>query len=163
MISPHLPVDPDFLRAFAQLTIAHAHLDHMLRMTLKTVANISIEQALDATKYDGSRAMRDRVRKVARQSLGESRALVLLQAVLQRCERATARRNELVHNIIAKELDGDVVMMTDDHKWKSLPTAAQLDAVRDDIEHLWLELNRLRLEGEVHERLNARRESLGKE
>jgi hypothetical protein len=134
MISPHLPVDPEFLRAFAQLTIAHAHLDHMLRMTVKTVADVSIGQALDATKYDGSRALRERIRKLARQSLGASRALVLLQALLQRCERATARRNEFVHNIIAKELDGDVFVMTDDNQWKPLPTAPELDAVRDEVE-----------------------------
>ena len=48
MVTFHVPEDPAFLAALARASICHAHLDYSLRMCIKTVANVSIFDALDA-------------------------------------------------------------------------------------------------------------------
>ena len=99
MMMFHIPEEPEILGTVGAITLRHSHLDHILRMTIKTLGGVSIEQALDATAFEGSEALRQRIRKLAKRKLGEGKALIQLQALLERCRRATARRNELVHNI----------------------------------------------------------------
>ena len=107
MITFHVPEDKALLAAFGEVALRHEHLNHILRMTIKTLAKLRPQEALDATAYDGSRQLRERIRKLARPRLGEGEALLKLEAILERCRRVTERRNELTHGIWAKELDGE--------------------------------------------------------
>ena len=157
MISFHIPDDRELLAVFGEVAVRHEHLNYILRMTIKTLANLGIEEALDATAYDGSRQLRDRVRKLARKRLGESEALLKLQALLKRCERATDRRNELMHGIWAKELDGEALRQTDNHEWHPLPTTAELNRLSLELKALIEELNTARLEGFIFEVLSSAR------
>lgn len=65
----HIPEDKELLAAFGEVALRHEHLNHILRMTIKTLARLTPDEALDATSYDGSRQLRDRIRKLARQSV----------------------------------------------------------------------------------------------
>ena len=143
----HVPEDPTFLQAAARVSLTHAHLDYSLRMCIKTLADVSIHEALDATEYEGSRSLRDRIRKLGKMRLGEGTALVKLQAILKRCEEASRQRNDLIHNIIGVEEHGRVEMRSSDHSWRSLPSAAELDAIAQTLSGLAGELNHARLNG----------------
>ena len=70
-ITFHVPGDLAFLQAVARVTICHAHLDYALRMCIKSLTGLGIEEALDATELEGSRMLRERIRKLARTRLGE--------------------------------------------------------------------------------------------
>jgi hypothetical protein len=156
MITFHVPTDKDLLAAFGEVALRHEHLTHILRMTIKTLARLRVDEALDATVYDGSRQLRERIRKLARQRLGEGEALLKLQAILERCRRATDRRNELIHGIWAKELDGEPLRRTNDHSWHPLPTADDLRALAPELQTLTDELNTARLDGFLSEALAKR-------
>src|SRR5258708_10131041 len=99
MIYFKLPDDPALLAAVAKVAIRHGQLDYVLRMRVKSIERLTIRQGLDATERQGSAALRERVRKLARKKLGEGRALVLLDALLARSGRATRRRNQLLHGL----------------------------------------------------------------
>ena len=156
MMTFHVPEDDRVLHALGLISLRHAHLDHILRMTIKTLAEVSIEEALDATAFVGSSALRDRVQKLARSRLGEGQALLKLQAILERCRRATEKRNDWIHSIWARELDGDPQLRTSDHKWTTPPSVEELQALADEIGRLTGELNKARLEGFIHEALAIR-------
>lgn len=156
MITFHVPDDTELLAAFGEVALRHEHLNHILRMTIKTLARLSIDDALDATTYDGSRQLRERIRKLARQRLGESPALLKLEALLERCKRATERRNELVHGVWAKELDGEPMRRAPDHSWQPLPSVAELKTLGTEIESLTAQLNTARLVGFLSEALAKR-------
>jgi hypothetical protein len=49
MITVDIPGDAEFLAAFGEVALRHAHLDHILRMTIKTLADLRPNEALDAT------------------------------------------------------------------------------------------------------------------
>lgn len=147
MMTFHIPEDEKLLAAFGTIALRHEHLNHILRMTIKSLTDLTPEEALDATRYDGSRQLRQRIRTLARQRLGEGEPLLKLQALLRRCERATKKRNKLVHSVWGKELDGDPQRRDDDHKWQPLPTVDELTGLADELEELTVFLNIARMDG----------------
>ena len=153
---PNAQVHKDLLAALGEVALRHEHLNHILRMTIKTLARLEVGEALDATAYDGSRQLRERIRKLARQRLGEGEPLLKLQALLERCRRATDRRNELMHGIWAKELDGEPVQRGTDHSWHPLPNVQELQALAKEIQILTEELNIARLDGFLSDALSKR-------
>lgn len=116
----HIPSDKDLLAAIGEVALRHEHLNHILRMTIKTLARLDIDEALDATAYDSSSQLRERIKKLARQRLGEGEPLIKLQALLERCKRATEKRNDLVHSVWGKELDGEPARKGSGHEWRPL-------------------------------------------
>ena len=158
MITFHVPEDQALLAGFGEVALRHEHLNHILRMTIKTLARLRPQEALDATSYDGSRQLRERIRKLARQRLGECEELLKLEALLERCRRVTEQRNELTHGIWAKELDGEPMRRGQDHNWHPLPTVDELKALANQTWILTDELNTARLDGLLSEALAKRRQ-----
>jgi len=156
MITLDLPNDKELLAAFGEMALRHEHLSHILRMTIKTICRLRPDEALDATVYDGSRQLRERIRKLARQRLGEGEALLKLQALLERCSRATNRRNEIMHGIWPRDLDGDPFRSGTGQTQLPLPTVADLMAVTEELKELTRTLNSARLDGFLSEALSIR-------
>ena len=157
MMTFHVPTDKALLAAFGEVALRHEHLSHVLRMTIKTLANLRPDEAVDATAYDGARQLRARIRKLARQRLGEGEPLLKLQALLERCRRTTDWRNELMHGIWAKELDGEPLRRGSDSNWHPLPSAQDLSDLASEIESLTQAINVARLEGFLSEALLQRK------
>jgi hypothetical protein len=156
MMMFHIPSDKDLLAAIGEVALRHEHLNHILRMTIKTLARLDIDEALDATAYDSSSQLRERIKKLARQRLGEGEPLLKLQALLERCKRATEKRNDLVHSVWGKELDGEPARKGSGHEWRPLPTATELHDLAENISQLTSQLNEARLEGFLHEALTQK-------
>ncbi len=66
MMMFHVPEDPALRAAFGEVALRHEHLSHILRMTIKTLAGLEVNDALDATAFDGASLLRDRIRKLAK-------------------------------------------------------------------------------------------------
>jgi hypothetical protein len=148
MIYLHIPDDPAVVAAIGRIALRHGQLDYILRMTIKTLGGLSIQDALDATARLGSRDLRERIRKLARQRLGEGAPLLRLEAVLQRAAKATDRRNHLLHTLWAHELDGaPVIRDENDHSFKAISAPQELDAVANSLAEITAELNAARLDG----------------
>ena len=156
MMMFHVPEDKDLLAAFGEISLRHEHLNYILRMTIKTLARLEVAEALDATAYDSASRLRERVRRLARQRLGDGEALLKLQAILEQCKRATEKRNELIHGVWGKELDGEPFRRGSDHTWQPLPTIVELKSLGDELQTLAAHLNHARLEGFLAEALAKR-------
>ena len=143
----HVPDDQELLAALGVVTLRHEHLNHILKMTIKSIANLTPAEAVDATQYEGSSSLRERVRKLARQKLGEGEPLLKLQAMLTRAGRLTEQRNKLTHGLWAKELDGDPGVMGVFGELLPLPSVEELKTLAKEIEVLTNEFNIARLEG----------------
>jgi hypothetical protein len=152
----HVPDDAAVLAAFGEVALRHEHLSHILRMTIKTLAGLEVNEALDATAFDGASVLRDRVRKLAKQRLGEGQAMLKVQALVERCRRATERRNEYVHSVWAQELDGEAMRRDGSDRWLPIPTVAELRALSQELLALTQEINHARLEGFIFEAISGR-------
>ena len=157
MVSFHVPQDQELLAAFGEVALRHEHMNHILKMTIKSLADLTPAEALAATKYEGSGQLRDRIRKIARKRLGEGTPLLKLQAILTNCERLTEKRNELVHGLWAQELDGEAHVRDAHGNTRPLPTAQELRELGKEIEQLTIQLNFERLEGFLKQALSERK------
>ncbi len=152
----HVPQDKDLLAAIGEVALRHEHLNHIFRMTIKTLARLEIEEALDATAYDSTSQLRDRIKKLARQRLGEGAPLLRLQALLERCKRATEKRNDLIHSVWGQELDGLPARKGSSQEWRPLPTTTEMVNLAAEVMQLTGELNEARLGGFLHEALQQK-------
>lgn len=154
MLNFYVPDDKELLAALGEVTLRHEHLSHILRMTIKSVAGLTVAEALDATQYDGARQLREYIRKLARKKIGTSAAYLKLSALLRRAERLTSQRNRLTHGIWAKELEGDPGMMSAPGEIEDLPSVDQLKALASDLIELTQAINAARVEGFLMEALS---------
>jgi hypothetical protein len=151
-----MPTDESLLAAIGKVAVRHGQMDYVLRMTIKSLAGLSIAQALDATSKNGSAQLRGRVEKLARQRLGEGPALLKLQAFLTRSRRATERRNELLHSLYAADAEGREFRRGEDHSSNPLPIAADVQSLAGDFGTIAAELNDARLNGFLKEAMDAK-------
>lgn len=172
----HVPDGPKFLAAFGRVALRHAHLDHMLRLTIKTLARIPVADARLATAGQSSSGLRRTVRRLAKANFGEGPTLLQVYALIQRCKILTGERNSLMHRICAKELNTKALsedeveanaaarlMMLDENLGeRPLPTVDDLLKLAQKIEQLVNEINRERLHGFVAEAMNAKAIAMAK-
>lgn len=142
-----LPGDESVLKTVGKISIAHSQLDYVLRLAVKTILNISLQEARDATRRQSSSQLRDLVRKLAKQKLGECEELVRLRALLTRAERATEKRNRLIHNISYQNKRGVFVIKDDNQPSETYPTNIELTALLREIQVVAADLNDARLSG----------------
>lgn len=156
MMSFYVPEDRDLLAAFGELNLRHEHLVHILRMTIKTLADLDVAEAIDATAFESASSLRHRINKLARQRLGEGKPLLQLQALLERCRQGSDRRNRFVHSVWAKQLDGEPQIRGNDREWRDLPSVQELSTLSQELQALTQEINEARLEGFLGEALKSR-------
>lgn len=156
MISFHVPKDKDLLSVLGVLTLRHEHMNHILKMTIKSLAGLTPEEAANALRFEGARSLRQRISKLAKRELGEGKPLLKLQSLLGRAGNLTDKRNNYVHGIWAKELDGDAGILDVPGEMAPLPTVSDLEKLGDDIEELTIELNQARLDGWLKDAINSK-------
>ena len=68
MVMLHVPDNKELLSALGEVTLRHEHMNHILKMTIKSLAEITPAEAIAATKYDSSSQLRRRINKLARKN-----------------------------------------------------------------------------------------------
>lgn len=143
----YVPSDQSLLAALGEVTIRHEHLSYALKMTIKSLAGLTIEEARDATQYESARQLRDCIRKLAKRKLRVSDAQLKLSALLTRAERLTERRNHLTHGLWAQDLDGDSGVLDASRELSPTPTSQELKSLASEMSALTTEINEARIEG----------------
>jgi hypothetical protein len=159
----YVPEDrPEFLAAFGTVAITHGHLDHQLRLLIKTLARVSVDEAVRATARDASSELRRIARKLSRTAFGECAVHLRVCALLKRAEETTEKRNDLLHAICAQEqnmealardeaVPGEPYLLNDSLERRPLPEPAELLAIASSITALVNEVNHERLHGFIAE------------
>lgn len=142
-----LPEIPGLLEAAGGVALAHGQLELMLRMTIKTLANVSVLEALQATEKKKAWQLREDILKLFRSKTTDAQLRVRLEAMMNRCEKLSAERNRLLHNAWAISPDGSVVTKGETHAWGPAATVESLNECAAAIGKVVEELNVERLRG----------------
>ncbi|HEY8947315.1 MAG TPA: hypothetical protein VIM56_00370 [Rhizomicrobium sp.] len=142
-----LPSDQALLAAVGTVAIAHGHLEYILRMTVKTLAGLSILEALDATNFTSMRDVRSEVRKLFGQLTKERSLCLKLEALLERARKESEQRNQLLHRPWAVDSENNWLMKDEYHHWGPLPDRQQFLELADRIYNLIHDINEARLHG----------------
>jgi hypothetical protein len=153
MIYMAMPEDSELQAAIGRVAVRHGQMDHILRMTIKSICEVTPQEALLATNGSMSGQLRQRIEKLARKRFGDGPALVKLQAILRRCQKLSGQRNKLLHGVFARELDGPDLFLEDGYDPGPPPTVPELDALCSELDVVINELNLARIEGFLQEAL----------
>lgn len=142
--------DSEILREVGRLQIRHGHLDHMLRLVIKRMLGIAID---DPGYWDETHGMSKVLRDKARRHIDEKYkdkedTAGTLNKVLDDAESATLSRNRLLHSVWVRTSDGKPVLHDRDNTLKMhvgypLPTTAEIAAVTERVEHILRVLDHL--------------------
>jgi hypothetical protein len=146
MIYMAMPERPKIQAAIGRVAIRHGQMDFVLRMTIKSICEVTPKEARLATAGLMSGKLRERIEQLAKKRFGDGPALVRLQALLRRCRQAADERNRLLHGVFAKELDGPELFMGDGEPGP-MPKLQELNALATEMNAVTNELNRARLDG----------------
>lgn len=160
MIYPDIP-DKDTQAALGVVAIRHGHLEYILKMTVKSLCGLSIEEALKETNKLNAARLRKRIESEAQAILKEGDTLEWLIEMLRRSWQASDLRNTVIHNIWAKELDGPLLMQNDDYTWRPAPTVQELQLLSDEIQAITKEINTSRLDGKLFAMLEEKKLTTG--
>lgn len=142
-----IPENSELIAAMGEVAIRQGQLEHVLKLTLKSTLSISVKEALDATEFSSSSDLRKRVRRLVKQRIGEGEPLVRLDAILNRAQRATKKRNDLIHKVWAKSVSGVPIIKDDEHRFHKVPGVLKIKENANELAGIAAELNNARLSG----------------
>lgn len=144
-------------REIGRVVIRHSHLDHELRLTIKSLLRISITDPMYQNETDmSSGKLRERIKELAANELAaKSDVHDELMGWLERAEKLSELRNQLVHGVWSRsKTDGSIkVRDTRYAKLLKMPTLKELKVADDAMLQLLTELNRSRLKGKLKQAL----------
>lgn len=141
------PSDPRLVEALGTLVIAHTHLELILRYTVKTLACLTVSEALDATSEDRISDLRNRIQRLFKERKPTEREKAQLDALLHRAKQYSDNRNTYIHSTWSTTDSGQALMKGADHRWGPAPTPAEVAALTDKIRSLRKELDQARRDG----------------
>lgn len=146
-----IPSDPKLLQAAGKVAIAHGHLEHILRMMVKTLARLDIDSALYATQNVGVSELRNTVKKLFKSVCSDEVPKQKLAALLGRSAVLTKKRNELIHRAWGQTDDDAWVVKGEHHDWGAPPTPDELESLAAEIADVTSRINTERLEGFIRD------------
>jgi hypothetical protein len=151
-----IPDDQPLLAAIGRAAVAHAQLDYVLKLTVKTIEGRSHEDVMVDNELRGARKIRKRIAKQAEKRLGNSDAAKKLKALLDKAEKASERQNEFVRNVFGSNDQAKFWTHTESSKPFDIPSVAQLNALTEKIQLIMKELNTARRKGWLLEALDGK-------
>jgi hypothetical protein len=149
-----LPHDPAEVVAIGKVAIRHGQLDHGLKLTIKSIRRISVEQALTETKRKSPHQLRALVEEHAHNRFGEAPILTRIRELLHRSQQATDHRNSVLDDLWATESDDAPLPVPEGHPM-ALRRVAELEAVADNLFSIVKELDYERHRGCLREATEA--------
>src|SRR4029077_20644193 len=101
MISLGLPNDPSEVVAIGKVAIRHGQLDHGLKLTIRSIRGISVEQAFAETMRKSQHQLRALVEEHARNRFGKAPNLVRIRELLHSARQAADHRNSVLDELWA--------------------------------------------------------------
>jgi hypothetical protein len=150
-VNLQLPDEPGLLEAAGRVALAHGQLELMLRMTVKTLAGLTVKEALNATEKSKNWELRKDIVSLFNNKTKDPSLRLKLKAILGDCGRLSDERNRLLHNAWALAVDGSVVSKGPDHAWGSAAGPDDLDELASEISGAVANLNRERLRGFIRQ------------
>ncbi len=93
-----LPEDPALLKAAGRVALAHGQLELILRMTIKTLAGLSVDEALNATQNSKNWELRRDIISLFNNKTKDPVLRYKLKAIIGKCEQLSKEQNRLLHN-----------------------------------------------------------------
>jgi hypothetical protein len=139
-----IPKSPKLQAAIGRVAILHGLMELVLRMTIKSICEMSPGEAQRTHITAG--LLLPSIEKVAQKRFGDGPAVDKLQTLLDRCRVLSKERNKLMHSVFARASDG-VEVFLGSGDLEPLSTVQRLDTLATEIKAVTDKLNHARRKG----------------
>ena len=146
-----VPNRPELLRALGRLTIAHTHLERILRYTVKTLSGLSGPKSLDPTKRKSISFLRKKVKRLFKQNNPSAAEKSRLDELLEKAKLLSEQRHSYLHRAWSEAPEGQAVLHGEGLQVEAAPSEAAIERVASDILALAKKINYARLHGFIHD------------
>ena len=133
------------------MAVAHGHLELVQKFLVRSLAGVSMIDALNSTEFERISDVQKTVKKLARSRQFPEHIMVRLRSLLNKATSLSRKRNEFVHRAVQMNRQGQLVQKRDDHTWGPAPTLEDLDELSQEILQLSKEINQQRLRGFIRD------------
>lgn len=145
-----LPQESDLQAAVGRVAMAHASLEFLLRLTIKSITGEPFGESLFSTRRKMSKWLRDRVLRVAKEQQIGQVATEKLAEMGARIGELSDERNHVLHRQWLETCDGKIMVSGDDDKLRRLDVPAEIQRLDSLTGRLWnmtQEINQTRRKG----------------
>ena len=146
-----VPNRPELLRALGRLTIAHTHLERILRYTVKTLSGLSGTKSLDPTKRKPISFLRKKVKRLFKKNNPSAAERSRLDELLEKAKLLSEQRHSYLHRAWSETPEGQAVLHGEGLQVEAAPSEAAIERVASDILALAKKINYARLYGFIHD------------
>ncbi len=148
--------DAETLASLGRVAIRHSQMDDQLKMTIKTMLNLAPEEARIEYLRTSAEGLRKRVEALAKAMVDDGTVQKLCE-MTERCEILSDARNDVIHGLWGRELDGAHVVAAPDGSTNPAPTPIAMNDLARRIHEHRKRLTHDRLAGYLHEALQRRK------
>jgi len=146
-----VPEDEELLLSIGRVTAAHANLELGLKMCVKSLAGLSVEEAMLAFNSSNTSEVRECIRKLFRQLSDDETLRCKLLALLGEARKMAEERNGLIHRPWGGSNKKEFLSPNEKWIWTDPPAPAELDALAEKIYFFSARLNNERLHGFIND------------
>lgn len=146
-----IPQHQGLLEALGRLAIAHTHLELILRYCVKTIAEQSIQEALDATEGDRISDLRIKIKALFKDRKPTASEKNSLDGLLGYAKRLSGRRHSYLYRAWSETDARQAVVKGEDHQWEPAPSVSEVEEIASEILTLGEKINRERLHGFIRD------------
>lgn len=156
-IDPYVPENKT-LAAIGELALRHSHLDHILRMTIKSLTGVTVDEALFENRKTKTWKLRHEIAEQAQVRLGEGEDFDRLINLLDRCRDLSDKRNSVIHDpwfvYLSEPHIGVKVTLNDELQYIDVPTYNEIQKLADTAQAIFHEINDARRNGWLAHAIN---------
>ena len=123
---------PPALQALGRIAVAHSFLDRILKMVIRDIEGLSLDEVLGLTNRWSSTKLRDRISCGAAIRLrANPEALDQFKAILSGAKQVSEKRNEMLHSVWGSDEHSIRMGSTDRGSFINLPNVDELNLMAD--------------------------------
>lgn len=153
-----IPTKPGLIEALGRLAIAHTHLELILRYTVKTLSELSVTEALDATNRNRISDVRNKIKRLFKEKKPLPSEEVQLDALLGESTRLSQERNDYLHSAWSETESGEALLKQENYQWGPAPSQSEVDHIASSILQLGRKINDARLHGFISQVVKRHKE-----
>ena len=145
-----LPQNEALQAAVGRVAMAHASLEYLLRLTIKSITRKPFGDSLASTRRNMSKRLRNKILKLAKEKRFDSDTTQKLADLVFDVGALSEERNHILHRLWAELTEGDIRVSDENDKLHPLDISAEIAKLNNLADRIWAmvgKLNRARRKG----------------
>ena len=157
-----LPQNDALQCAAGRVAMAHASLEYLLRLTIKSITREPFRVSLASTRRHMSIRLRKRILKLAKEKGFDSESTDKLADLVSDVGNLSDERNHILHRLWAELRDGNICVSNDNDELRPLDVPAEIAKLNNLADRIWMmftTINQARRKGWLHDAIERAKQT----